>query len=96
MYAMVRAYSGNAGKELYDLLVERKAEVESKMSDVGGLVSYDVTQSDDGCFAVIVCRDKMGCDQSHSIAKDWLADNAKHLGLSPPSILEGPVGIHLP
>lgn len=96
MHAMVRAYSGQAGKDLYDLLVEKKADVTSRMNEVGGLISYNVARTDDGCVAIIVCRDKLGCDQSLSIAKDWLADNAQHLGLAPPVIVEGPVGIHLP
>jgi hypothetical protein len=96
MHAMVRAYSGQGATELYDLLIERKDEVREKMNAVSGLVSYDLAQTDDGCVALIICRDKLGCDQSMSIAKEWLAENAKHLGLTPPKIIEGEIGIHLP
>lgn len=96
MHAMVREYTGQGAKELFDLLIEKRAEVEEKMSGVSGLVSYDFAQTDNGCAALIVCRDKLGCDQSMSIAKEWLADNAKHLGLTPPKIIEGDIGIHLP
>lgn len=96
MHAMVRAYSGQGAEELYDLLIEKKAEVEDKMRGVSGLVSYDLARTDDGCMALILCRDKLGCDQSMSIAKHWLADHAAHLGLAPPRIAEGPVGIHVP
>ncbi len=96
MHAMVRAYSGKGATELYDLLMNRQDEVKQEMGRVSGLVSYDLAQTDEGCVAMIVCRDKLGCDQSMSIAKDWLAENAKHLGLTPPRIIEGEIGVHLP
>lgn len=96
MHAMVRAYAGNGAAELYDLLIERRDEVRDLLGRVSGLVSYDLARTDEGCVAVIVCRDKLGCDQSMSIAKDWQAENARHLGLAPPRIIEGEIGIHVP
>ncbi len=95
MHAMMREYSGQGAKELYDLLIEKREEVERLMGGVSGLISYDLAQTDDGCVALILCRDKLGCDQSMSIAKEWLSDNAKHLGLTPARITEGVIGIHV-
>jgi hypothetical protein len=95
MHAMVRAYSGKGAAELYDLLIQRRDEVQSLMGGVSGLVSYDLARTDDGCVAMIICRDKLGCDQSMSVAKEWLADNARHLGLTPPKVIEGEIGVHV-
>ena len=95
MYSMVRFYSGPGAKELFDLLVERKSEVESILRDVSGLVSYDLIQTAEGGVTVTVCENKAGTDESLAKAVDWLKENAGHLSASPPGVSEGPVAIHL-
>ena len=95
MYAVVRNYSGPGSQELFDLLEERKAEVESAIRAVAGLVSYSLVRTDDGGVSVTVCQDKSGTDQSLQVARDWIKDNASHLSPNPPTVLEGSVLLHL-
>jgi len=91
MHAVVRNYSGAGAKELADLLEQRKAEVETLIGSVAGLVTYSLIRTDDGCATVTVCQDKTGTDQSIQIARDWIQENAADLGINPPAISEGSV-----
>ena len=91
MYAVVRTYSGPGAKELFDMLEERREEVESLIRPVTGLVSYAMLRTGDGGATVTVCQDKAGTDQSTQIARDWVQENAAGLGVSPPGISEGNV-----
>ena len=95
MHAVVRSYSGAGAKELFDLLEERKAEVESLIGSVTGLVAYSLIRTDDGGVTVTVCQDKAGTDQSIQMARDWIQENASDLGASPPAISEGSVLLQL-
>jgi hypothetical protein len=54
MYAVVRTYSGTGAKELFNLLEQRKAEVEALMRTVPGLVSYTLVRNQEG-----VCSDRL-------------------------------------
>ncbi len=95
MYAVVRSYAGTGAKELFDLLEERKSDVESVIRSVNGLVSYSLIRTNDGGITVTVCNDKSGTDESIERAREWVQDNASDLGVAPPSISEGPVALHL-
>ncbi len=89
MHAVVRNYSGPGAKELFDLLEERKAEVESIMRPVTGLVTYSMIRTDDGGVTVTVCQDKAGTDESIRVAREWIQENASDMGSSPPAVSEG-------
>lgn len=95
MYAVIRNYSGAGAKELFGLLEERKAEVESIIRAVSGFVSYSLVRTDGGGVTVTVCNDKAGADESIQVARDWIKSNASHLGVDPPAISEGQVALHL-
>ena len=95
MHAVVRIYSGSGAKELFDMLEERKGEVESIISSVAGLVGYTLIRTDDGGVTVTVCQDKSGTDESMRVARDWIQENASDLGTSPPAVSEGSVLISL-
>jgi len=95
MYAVVRNYSGSGAAELFDLLEERKAEVETIIRSVAGLVTYSLIRTDDGGVTVTVCQDKAGADESMQIARDWIQKNASDLSVSPPSVSEGSVKVHV-
>ena len=90
MHAVVRNYSGSGAKELYDLLEQRKQDVEDLMRSVPGFVAYLLMHTDDGGIAVTVCEDKKGTDESVRLARDWVKENVAE-GTSPPSISEGTV-----
>jgi hypothetical protein len=95
MHGLIRMYSGSGAEKLFDLLEERKNEVEGLMRAVKGFVSYSLIRTADGVASVTVCQGKAGTDESMQIAKDWIAKNASNLGVSPPTVLEGSVLLHL-
>ena len=95
MYAVVRTYSGAGAKDLFNLLEQRKAEVEAVIRSVPGLVSYSLVESAEGGMAVTVCQDKAGTDESVRVAREWIRQHASELG-SPPSVEEGSVVVQIP
>ncbi len=70
MHAVVRSYSGSGAKELFDLLEQRLAEVESLIRVVQGFVAYSLIRTDYGGVSVTVCQDKAGTDESLQAARD--------------------------
>ena len=95
MHAVVRSYSGSGAKELFDLLEQRLAEVESLIRVVQGFVAYSLIRTDDGGVSVTVCQDKAGTDESLQAARDWIQQNASDLSTSPPAVWEGSVLLQL-
>jgi hypothetical protein len=95
MYAVVRCYSGPGAKELFDMLEQRREEVESLIRPVEGLVSYAMLRTDDGGVTVTVCQDKAGTEQSTQIARDWVRENTSGLDTNPPTISEGNVVVSI-
>ena len=95
MHAVVRTYSGQGARALFDILEERKAEVESMIRSVLGFHAYMLLRTEDGGVAVTVCYDKTGTDESLQLARNWIAENAPDLGVNPTSVSEGPVLLHL-
>ena len=95
MHAVVRNYSGAGVKQLFDLLEQRKAEVEATLRKVPGLVSYTMLRSGDGGISVTVCKDKAGTDESLKIAREWIQKNASNIHASPPAIMEGSVIVQI-
>ena len=95
MHAVVRSYSGSGAKELFDLLEQRLAEVESLIRVVQGFVAYSLIRTDYGGVSVTVCQDKAGTDESLQAARDWIQQNASDLSTSPPAVWEGSVLLQL-
>jgi hypothetical protein len=95
MHVVSRYYAGPGAKELFDLLGERKADVEALLKGVSGLESYTLFWTGDGGVSVTVCRDKAGTDESVKVARDWVAKNAPHLKTAPPALAEGTAIVHI-
>ena len=95
MHAVVRNYSGAGAKQLFDLLEQRKVEVEAVIRKVPGLVSYTLVRSGDGGMSVTVCKDKAGADESLKVARDWIKKNASTIQASPPAVMEGSVIVQI-
>jgi hypothetical protein len=91
MHAVVRNYSGAGAKQLFDLLEQRKLEVESVIRKVPGLVTYTLVRSGDGGMSVTVCEDKVGADESLKVAREWIQKNASNIHANPPVVTEGSV-----
>jgi len=94
MHAVIRSYSGAGATNLFNLLEERKDEVEDIIRAVTGFVSYSLIRTSDGGVSVTVCQDKAGTDESLQRARDWIAKNASGLGVSP-AVSEGSVILQL-
>ncbi len=95
MQVVVRNYAGKGAKELFDVLEKNKADVEGILRKVKGFVSYTLARTGDGGFAVTVCEDKAGIDESVLKAKDWIMKNAGATGVGAPQVSEGTVILHL-
>ena len=95
MHAVVRSYSGPGAAQLFDLLEERKAEVEGGIRSVSGFKGYTLIRTAEGGVTVTVCQDKAGTDESLEVARAWIQETAADLGASPPAVSEGPVVLHL-
>ena len=66
MYAVLRQYSGDGASALFNMIEERKAEVEKLLRAVEGFESYTCARSDEGGFTMTVCQDKAGTDREPS------------------------------
>ena len=55
-HAFVRTYSGAGAKQLFEVLEQRKADVETTLRKVPGLVSYTLLGRGDGGMSITVCR----------------------------------------
>jgi len=95
MYAAIRNYSGAGAKELFELLDQRKSDVETLLRAVDGFVSYTLVRTNDGGVSVTICQDQGDTDQSSQVARDWVKANAAGLSNSPPTVSKGPVILHL-
>ncbi len=95
MHAVVRSYSGSGAKELFDLLEQRLAEVESLIRGVQGFVAYSLIRTSDGGVTVTVCQNQAGTDESIQLARDRTQQNASDLNTNPPVVAEGSALLHL-
>ena len=75
MYVVIRTYTGEDAKQVFDLIEERFDEIKELISDVPGFVSYTAFRSGDGGTALTVCQDKEGTDASTSVAGRWVLEN---------------------
>ena len=95
MHAVVRTYSGQGAKELFELLEQRKADVERVIRAVSGLQSYSLIRTAEGGISVTVCQDKAGTDESVRLAAEWVRENASELSTEPPAVSDGAVILQL-
>lgn len=95
MHAVVRTYSGAGARALFDILEEHKADVQSTLQKVTGMISYTLLRQGDGGMSVTVCADKAGTDESLRIAREWIAKNASNANASPPDVKEGTVIVQI-
>lgn len=95
MQVVIRNYSGNGAKELFDTLEKHAAELKPLMSAVRGFVSYTLARSSSGGFSVTVCQEKAGIDESVQLAKDWISKNAPSVGVAAPEVSTGSVIVNV-
>ena len=95
MHAVVRSYTGDGAKQLFDVLEQRKVDVEATLRKVPGLVSYTLLRSGEGGMSVTVCKDKAGADESLRVARDWIQNNASSIHANSPIVSEGSVIVEI-
>ena len=91
MHAVLRSYSGQGAKELFDVLEGNKAEIERIARAIAGFVGFNLVRTADGGFTVSIFRDKAGCDESVRVAREWIMKNGGNTGAAPPAVSEGTV-----
>jgi len=91
MHAVVRTYSGPGAKELFDVIEANLEEIKPLIHAVQGFVSYTLVRTETGGFAVTVCQDRSGVDESLRLAREWIMKNAAHTGAAAPLVAEGTV-----
>jgi hypothetical protein len=89
MHTVIRNYSGSGAAALFDLLDERKDEVERLIGSVNGFVSYSLFRTADGGASVTVCQDKAGTDESLQLAREWIQQHGANLNVAAPAVTEG-------
>ena len=94
MYTVIRLYSGQGASELFDVLENKRSEVEDVIRGVQGFVSYTLVRTSDGGVSVTVCRDKAGTDESVQVAAEWVKKNVT-FAVDPPAISEGRTILHV-
>ena len=95
MHAVLRSYSGPGATELFDLLEQRKAEVEEIIRNVSGFKAYTLIRTADGGVTVTVCEDKAGTDESLQVARNWIQENASDLDVGAPAVTDGTAVLQL-
>jgi hypothetical protein len=95
MHMVIRTYSGQAGRQLVELIAANREEVEQLLRGVNGLVSYTAALTPDGGVSVTVCNDKAGTDESVRIAREWVAKRATDFNIALPTLVEGEAVIQL-
>ena len=95
MHAVLRSYSGEGAKELFDVIEKNKSDVEKVLRSVKGFVAYSLARTSNGGFSMTICQDRAGAEESSAKAKDWIKQNAAKTGASAPAITEGAIIVHL-
>jgi hypothetical protein len=91
MHAVLRNYSGQGAKELFDVLERNKAEIERLVRGIAGFVGFNLVRTSNGGFTVSIFQDKAGTDESVRLAREWIAKNGGNVGAAPPVVSEGAV-----
>ncbi len=92
MYATVRSYAGPQG--FGDELVKRQDEVKSLIQGISGFRAYYLIRTDQGgVVTVSVYDDQAGAEESTRTAAEWVRTNLPDMGVDPPQVSSGEVGI---
>jgi heme-degrading monooxygenase HmoA len=92
MYATVRNYAGP--QEFGDELVKRQDEVKSLIQGISGFRAYYLIKTDQGgVVTVSVYDDQAGAEESTRTAAEWVRTNLPDMGVDPPQVSSGEVGI---
>lgn len=91
MKIAIRKYSGKGAPELFNVLEQKRDEVQGIMQSIEGYVSYTVARTGDGGITITVCRDDAGIAESVKRAKEWVTANDANTGIAAPEVTTGQV-----
>ena len=91
MYTTCRVYSD--AKELADLIVANKNEIESILRSVTGFQAYYLVRTEDGFVSITVCDNQAGAEESNQRAADWVRAHAGGMSGTKPTYLAGSTAI---
>ena len=94
MHAVIRTYSGEGAKELFDLLEQRKADVESLIRSVKGFVGYSLIRNRRG-WRLGHGLSGQGGHGRECAKSQGLDQNAPDIRASAPKVLRGPAILQL-
>ena len=89
MHATIGLYSGMAGQA--GRFAVHRADLEKLMSTVPGLVSYQLLETLEGVAAVVICRDRAGCEECARRAAQWMDTYLPDLARRTPLMVSGDV-----
>jgi hypothetical protein len=95
MKAMIRHYTGLGAVELFRILEAHAADLEAIMRSVKGFFSYTLVRNDDGGFAITLCQDNDGIEESAQKAREWITENAMMTGAFAPEVTVGNVVLYV-
>ena len=87
MFVVVRQYEGAAA--LADVMAERAADVQAKLSDVEGFVSYHAARDGDTMTTISICNDRAGAEETTRRAAAWVQENLQGTTINPPQVGTG-------
>jgi len=89
MYAVIRAYPGNA--DLADALVEHEDDVRQIIGGITGFKAYYLLKLAEGTSTVSVFETREGAEESNQAAAAWLSENLPDLNVQAPYVTAGEV-----
>lgn len=89
MYAVIRAYAGNA--ELADKLAEHEEDIRRVIGDINGFKAYYLLRLAEGTSTISVFEDQQGAEESSRAAAAWLAENLPDMKVAAPYVTAGDV-----
>ena len=95
MHVVIRTYHGKSANQLFELLENHQAEIQTLIGSIEGLASYTLARNKTGGFSVTVCQNKRGINKSITIARKFIAKHAPEMSLAAMHVFEGSVITHI-
>jgi len=89
MYAVIRAYTGNA--DLAETLAEHEEDIRQVIGGINGFKAYYVLKLAEGTSTVSVFEGREAAEESNRVAAAWLAENLPDLKVAAPYVTAGDV-----
>jgi len=89
VHAIITLYSGMAGQA--GRFTARRAELETLLLAVPGLVDFRLIETSEGLASLTVCRDRAACEECRRRCARWMDTHMPDLAAHVPLIVNGDV-----